>query len=81
MAISSEKITGTLIEVSISSSNLRGAKYDTSNENLLVEFNNGSIYEYSSVPWTVFTKFRMAESQGKYFNTEISKKYKYQKIS
>ena len=81
MGISSEKITGTLIEVSISSSNLRGAKYDTSNENLLVEFNNGSIYEYSSVPWTVFTKFRMAESQGKYFNTEISKKYKYQKVS
>lgn len=81
MAISSEKITGTLIEVDITSSNLRGAKYDTTNENLLVEFNNGAIYEYSSVPWTVFTKFRMAESQGKYFNTEISKKYKYQKIS
>lgn len=81
MPITSEKITGNLIEVSITSSNLRGAKYDTSTENLLVEFNNGAIYEYSSVPWSIFTKFRMAESQGKYFNTEISKKYKYQKVS
>jgi hypothetical protein len=28
----------------------------------------------------VFTKFRMAESQGKYFNSDISKKYKYEKV-
>jgi hypothetical protein len=81
MAILSEKINGTLIEVSITSSNLRSAKYDTTNESLLVEFNNGSIYEYKSVPWNIFTKFRMAESQGKYFNTEISKKYMFQKVS
>ena len=80
MGITSEKIEGTMIEVVIASSNLKSAKFDTVGESLVVEFNNGAIYEYESVPWTVFTKFRMAESQGKFFNTEIGKKYKYKKI-
>lgn len=80
MGITSEKIDGHLIEVLIASSNLKSAKYHTTEESLIVEFNNGAIYEYESVPWTIFTKFRMAESQGKYFNTEIGKKYKYKKI-
>lgn len=80
MAILSEKINGKIIEVSINSSNLKSSTYDTEAKSLLVEFNNGAIYEYNDVPWEVFTKFRMAESQGKYFNTNISKTYKYQKV-
>lgn len=80
MAILSEKINGKLIEVSINSSNLKSSTYDTEGKSLLVEFNNGSIYEYNDVPWEVFTKFRMAESQGKYFNTSISRTYKYKKV-
>jgi len=47
---------------------------------LTTTFNNGSIYEYYEVPWEVFTKFRMTESQGKFFNVNISKNYKYKKI-
>jgi hypothetical protein len=80
MGITSEKINGLLIEVQITSSNLKGATYNTEEKTLLVEFNNGAIYQYDSVPWEIFTKFRMVESQGKYFNTNISKTYKYQKI-
>ncbi len=80
MGIISEKINGTLIEVTINSSNLKSSTYNTESKSLLVEFNNGAIYEYGEVPWEVFTKFRMAESQGKYFNTNISKTYKYQKV-
>lgn len=80
MAITSEKIEGKLIEVQITSSNLKSATFNTEDENLLVEFNNGSIYEYEKVPWTIFTKLRMAESQGKFFNSDISKKYKYKKV-
>ena len=81
MGITSEKIEGKIIEVQISSSNLKGAKYNTEEKNLLVEFNNGSIYEYEDVPWETFVKLRMAESQGKYFNSGISKTYKYKKIT
>jgi lysyl-tRNA synthetase class 2 len=80
MAITSEKIEGKLIEVQITSSNLKSATFNTEDENLLVEFNNGSIYEYEKVPWSIFTKLRMAESQGKFFNSDISKKYKYKKV-
>lgn len=80
MGITSEKINGLLIEVEITSSNLKGATYHTEEKTLMVEFNNGAIYQYDAVPWEVFTKFRMSESQGKYFNTSISKTYKYQKV-
>ena len=80
MSIISEKIEGSLIEVVINSSNLKSAKYDTENENLIISFNSGAIYEYNKVPWGKFTKFRMAESQGKYFNENIARSYKYTKI-
>jgi hypothetical protein len=80
MGITSEKINGLLIEVSITSSNLKSATYNTEEKTLMVEFNNGAIYQYTEVPWEIFTKFRMAESQGKFFNTSISKTYKYQKV-
>jgi len=81
MGITSEKIEGKIIEVQISSSNLKSAKYNTEEKNLLVEFNNGSIYEYEEVPWETFVKLRMAESQGKYFNSSISKTYKYKRLT
>ena len=81
MSILSEKINGKLIEVDILSSNIKGAIYNTVNEVLTITFNNGNIYEYEKVPWSIFTKLRMSESQGKFFNENIGKKYKYKKIS
>lgn len=81
MGIISEKIDGKIIEVSVQSSNLKSASYNTESEDLTITFNNGSIYVYNKVPWTKFTKFRMAESQGKYFNENIAKSHKYQKQS
>ena len=81
MSIISEKIDGSLIEITIQSSNLKSAKYNTLNESLSITFNNGSIYEYDNVPWNKFTKFRLAESQGKYFNEHIGKVHKYKKMS
>ena len=80
MAILSEKIEGKLIEFKIQSSNIKSSTYNTEDKTLLIEFNNNSLYQYNEVPWEVFTKFRMAESQGKYFNSDISKKYKYEKV-
>jgi len=79
MGIISEKIDGKLITVVIQSSNLKEATYNTETEDLTVIFNNGSIYEYNKVPWSKFTKFRLAESQGKYFNENIAKAHKYTK--
>jgi hypothetical protein len=81
MGIISEKIEGVLIEVTIQSSNLKSASYNTETEDLTVTFNNGSIYVYNKVPWNKFTKFRMSESQGKYFNENIGRSHKYTKVS
>jgi hypothetical protein len=80
MAILSETINGKMIEVIINSSNLKSASFNTENEDLTVTFNNGAIYEYNKVPWSKFTKFRIAESQGKYFNENIARSYKFKKI-
>lgn len=80
MAILREEIKGTKITNEIKSSNLKKTEYDTETKLMIVEFNNGSKYEYSEVPHQTYTRFRMSESQGKYFSTEIAKKYKYKKL-
>jgi hypothetical protein len=47
---------------------------------MTVKFKNGTEYQYKDVPHKVYTQFRMAESQGKYFTSEISKKFDYKKM-
>lgn len=80
MAILKEEILGTKIINEIKSSNIKKTEYDTETKKLVVEFNNGFKYEYDDVPHQVYTKFRMSESQGKFFTTDISKAYKYKKL-
>jgi hypothetical protein len=80
MAVKNEKIEGTKIINEIESSNIKKTVYDTANKSMIATFNNDAQYEYEGIPHQIYTKFRMAESQGKFFNTEISKKYKYKKI-
>jgi hypothetical protein len=80
MGIISEQISGNTISVDVKSSNLKSATYNTESKILTVTFNNGSIYEYYDVPHSLFVKFRMSESQGKFFNTSISRAFKYKKI-
>ena len=80
MAITRETIQGTKIINEIKSSNIKGSTYDTESKKLVVEFNNGFKYEYDDVPHQIYTKFRMAESQGKYFTSDIAKKFKYKKL-
>ena len=80
MGIISEQISGHTISVDINSSNLKHTTYNTSTKVLITTFNNGSIYEYYDVPWELFTKFRMSDSQGKFFSTNISRNYKYKKL-
>lgn len=80
MAIVNEKLIGSKIINEIKSSNIKKTEYDVNSKNLIVEFNNNTKYEYLEVPHQIYTKFRMSESQGKFFSTEISKKYKYKKL-
>jgi len=81
MDIISEKIEGKVIQVDIKSTNIKSAVYNTETSLLTIVFNNGSIYEYEGVPWELFTKFRMSDSQGSFLNSNIKPKYKFKKIS
>lgn len=80
MGIKKEEIKGTIILNEIESASIVRSQYDTENKDMIVEFKNGTRYQYAEVPHALYTKFRMAESQGKYFTTEISKKFKYNKL-
>lgn len=80
MAITKETIEGTRIINEIKSSNIKKTEYDTDSKKLIVEFNNGFRYEYEDVPHQIYTRFRMNESQGKFFTSDIAKKYKYKKL-
>jgi hypothetical protein len=80
MSVKKEQIAGKMIYTSIKSTSLKSASYDTLSENLRVMFNNGTSYEYKGVPSKTFTKFRLAKSQGKFFNENISKNYTYKKV-
>ncbi len=80
MAIKKTEIIGTKIICEIESSNLAKTEYDSETKKMIAEFKNGTRYEYDEVPHNIYVKFRMSESQGKYFNSEISKKFKYKKL-
>lgn len=62
------------------SSNVRGAKYNINEKTLQITFGSGAVYEYTEVPHEVFSAFDNAESQGKYFNQNIGKKFSYKKV-
>ncbi len=80
MSIITERIEGKNISVEINSANLTSATYNTESKDLSIVFKNNSIYEYSKVPWDIFTKFRMTESQGKFFTTNIKNNYEFKKV-
>jgi hypothetical protein len=80
MSIISEQINGKMITVEINSSNIKSASFNTEDETLRITFKTGAIYDYEKVPWVIFTKFRMSESQGKFFTTNINGKYKHTKV-
>ena len=80
MAITSEIISGTTILNDVQSSNIVRSQYDTVSKKMIAEFKNGARYQYDDVPHEKYTQFRMAQSQGNYFNTNISKVHKYTKL-
>ena len=80
MAITKEEIIGTKILNEIQSSNIVRTEYDTETKHMIVEFKNGARYQYDAVPHEVYTRFRMNESQGKFFTSDISKEFKYTKL-
>lgn len=80
MAITREIISGTTILNEVQSSNIVRTQYDTITKKMIAEFKNGVRYEYNDVPHQLYTSFRSAESQGNFFNKNISKAHTYRKL-
>jgi len=80
MGVKKETIEGTKIINEIDSSTIVKSIYDTEAKDMIVEFKNGTQYRYEEVPHSTYTKFRMSESQGKFFSSDIAKKFKYTKL-
>lgn len=80
MSIRRTEILGSKIICEVESSNLKKTEYDTESKKLVVEFKNGLKYEYDEVPHNIYAQFRLSESQGKFFNTQIAKTFKYKKL-
>jgi len=64
----------------VSSSNVLSIGYDASSSTLEVEFNSGSIYQYSGVPEAVYTALMCASSKGSYLNNHIKDRYHCQHV-
>ncbi|WP_409338765.1 KTSC domain-containing protein [Halalkalicoccus ordinarius] len=64
----------------VSSSNLSSVGYDENSRILEIEFNDGSVYQYSNVPISIYNGLMAASSHGKYFHRNIRDAYHYTQI-
>jgi len=65
----------------VSSSNLRSVGYDDATRTLEIEFRDGSLYRYSSVPESVYRSLMAAGSKGSYFHAHIRDRFAYRRIN
>jgi len=70
---------GEVIKNIYESSNIMSSNYNTGTKDLIIIFKNGKQYKYNSVDIKDYTRFEIADSQGKVFNTNI-KKYSFTKL-
>ncbi len=66
--------------VRVSSSNIKSVGYDPFSAILEIEFHNGGVYLYRSVPERVYERLMAASSKGTYFNDHIKGVYNYRRI-
>jgi len=67
--------------IKVESSTIKSIGYDTDDFILEVEFVKGSIYQYENVMPNVIVQLLFSESIGSFFMRNISKEYKYEKVS
>ena len=67
-----------VIKAIYKSSHLLASSYNTSTNALTITFDRGIQYKYKNVSSTDYTRFEIAESQGKVLNSHI-KKYEFDK--
>lgn len=65
----------------VESSNLNSVGYDPDTSTLEIEFKDGSVYQYDSVPESEYSGLMDASSKGSYLHQNIKDRYPYRKIA
>ncbi len=64
----------------VSSSNLKSAGYDPGQQLLEIEFKDGSVYQYDTVPLSIYEGLMAAASHGSYHHAHIRGLYTYRRL-
>jgi len=64
-----------MTKLPVVSSELRAVGYDSDDNVLEIEFNNGGVYRYFGVPIHVYSSLMTVPSKGRYFNQQIRSNY------
>jgi hypothetical protein len=65
--------------ITVQSSVIKNVWYKPSLASLVVDYNNGSSYEYLNVPYFIFEGFRSAESKGRFINKHIKTRFEFKR--
>ena len=69
-----------MLHVLVQSTTLASAGHDAGSAALELQFRNGAVYQYLSVPRAVFHSLLRAPSKGAFFNQNIRGRYLYKRI-
>jgi hypothetical protein len=64
----------------VNSSNIRAVGYDEKARTLEIEFNNGSVYQYTGVQPEVHRRMMSASSIGSFFKDSIEEDYSCKRV-
>lgn len=65
----------------VESSNIAAIGYDRRVQTLRIKFNNGSIYDYPTMPERTYQDFAKAESKGKFFHRIIKPNFAHRRMA
>jgi hypothetical protein len=66
--------------IPVSSTNLRSVGYDSEALLLEIEFLDGAVYQYFSVPPAVYQDLMAAESKGSFLAKHVRNRYRYRRL-
>ena len=66
--------------ITVDSSTISRMAYDEARRVILIEFKNGSRYEYYDVPTNIFQQMRAAVSKGQFLSASIKGRYRYARV-
>lgn len=67
--------------INVSSSNISSIGYDPESQTLEIAFHDGSIYQYTGVPRSIYDGIMSTSSHGQYLHQYIKGRYSYRKVS